>query len=102
MNSSCDGFRDGVSCMGLFSALPNLDDPRFILDELAYSLPAQPPSFCELADSVVLLSEAAGVVGNRAIDNSPEMKHVFHWVAVERCAHNRLFSECRSSNVKSR
>lgn len=84
--------------MRFFSALPNLDDSRFILDELAYRLPAQPPSFCELSDSVVLLGEAAGVEGAGGIDNRPEMKHTLYWFAVECRTHDCLFSERRPSN----
>jgi hypothetical protein len=63
VDSSCDGFRNGIGGMRLLSALPNLDDAGFLFDELAYGLPAQPPSFREFSGSVVLLGEAAGVDG---------------------------------------
>jgi hypothetical protein len=88
--------------MRLLSALPNLDDSGFILDELAYSLPAQPPSFREFSDSVVLLGEAAGVEGAGVVDNRPEMKHTLYWLAVECCTHDCLSSERRSSNGERR
>lgn len=88
--------------MRLLPALPNLDDSGFILDELAYRLPAQPPSLREFSDSVVLLGEAAGVEGAGVIDNRPEMKHTLYWLAVECCTHDCLFSECRSSNAERR
>lgn len=81
--------------MRLLSPLPNLDDSGFILDELAHRLPAQPPSFREFSDSVVLLGEATGVEGAGGIDNRPEMKHTLYWLAVECCTHNCLFSERR-------
>lgn len=88
--------------MRLLSTLPNLDDSGFILDELAYRFPAQPPSFREFSDFVVLLGEAAGVEGGGVIDNRQEMKHTLYWLAVECCTHDCLFSERRSSNGERR
>lgn len=102
MDSSCDGFRNGVGRMRLLSALPNLDDSGFIFDELAYGPPAQPPSFREFSDSVVLLGEGAGVEGAGVIDYRPEMKHTLYWLSVECYTHDYLFSERRSSNGERR
>jgi hypothetical protein len=97
VNSPSDRCGNAVGRMRLLLSLPDQNDARFILDELTYCLPTQPPYLSQFSDSEVLLSEPFGVDGAWVIDNRAEMKGARYRLAVKRCAHSCLSSECRRS-----
>jgi hypothetical protein len=97
VNSPSDRFGNAVGRMCLLPSLPDQNDSRLILYDLAYRLPAQPPSLRQFSDPKMLLSESFSVNGAWVIDNRAEMKRVLYQLVVKRCAHRCLSSECPRS-----